>query len=58
MGLRIRRSGRLFHDVWMRSSFGASGSRVSFPESSSGNGPFLLGAGLLLLISALVWLLP
>lgn len=58
MGFRHRRSGRLFQDVWIKSSFGAPGTGISLRESSQGDGRILFGAAVLLALSILVLLLP
>jgi len=62
MGLRIRRSNRLFQNTGFGSnvftSVGVPSTGISFRQSSNGTGPFLLGAAILVAISAVVWLLP
>lgn len=61
MALRIRRSGKLFQSgeiaSGFRTSVGAPGTGINFEQSSNGDGRFILGTVVLVVISALVYLL-
>ena len=58
MGLRIRRTGRLFQSgeiaSSLRTSIGAPGTGISFEQSSNGEGRFIIGTAILVVISVLV----
>lgn len=62
MGLRLRRSGRIFQSIGMETnawtSVGAPGTGIRFGQSSNGDARFLVGAAILVVISLLVLLLP
>lgn len=61
MGFTIRRSGRLFQNIGnasdVRTSIGAPGTGISLQQSSNGDGRFILGTAVLVIISVLVLLL-
>ncbi len=61
MGLRIRRTGRLFQSGEiasnLRTSIGAPGTGISFEQSSNGDGRFILGTAVIVVISVLVLVL-
>jgi len=60
MGLRIRRSNRLFQSIesHVRTSVGAPGTGIRFEQSSNGNRLYGLGTAILVAIAILVFFLP
>ena len=58
MGLRIRRSGRLFQEEpSIYASLSPPGTGIDLYQTSNGDAPFLLGAAVVVILAALVLLL-